>query len=91
MESGVSSTRAAEKKPGTRGARGPTKKNEPQADEKSLRPKRDAKDSDELAADFKVLPMAERGSGENEPEQEGGRREIPGLVGEGKPIILGVE
>lgn len=52
---------------------------------------RDAEDSEELAADFKVLPMAERGSGENEPEQEGGRREILGLVGEGKPIILGVE
>ena len=39
MERGVSSTRADEKKTGTRGARGPTKKNEPQADEKSLRPK----------------------------------------------------
>ena len=52
---------------------------------------RDADDGDELAADLKALPMAERGSGENEVEMEGGGREILGLVGEGKPIMLGVE
>lgn len=52
---------------------------------------RDADDGEDLAVGLKVLPRARRGSSEDELEAEGGGGGIPGLVGEGGLLMLGVE
>lgn len=52
---------------------------------------RDADDGEDFAVGLKVLPRAGRGSGEDELKAEGGGGGIPGLVGEGGLLMLGVE